>query len=176
MSPFILRQENLKLQARIAELERLVVRDTLTPLYNRRYFMDVLDRWCWRAHRYGGEYGLLYVDVDNLKMVNDSHGHAAGDALLISIANALLAGVRRSDVVARIGGDEFAILLDNIAPAELDGKVERLSGMVRRMVVDYKDKQLTTSVSIGATPLESGVPPAELLSRADRAMYDAKEG
>ena len=81
-----LERENNQLKARVAELERLVACDTLTPLFNRRHFMDELDRWCWRAHRYGGDYGLLFLDVDNLKTVNDKLGHQAGDVLLLSIA------------------------------------------------------------------------------------------
>ena len=173
-SPLLLQQENARLLARIAELERQVIRDTLTPLYNRRHFIDILDRWCWRAHRYGGQYGLLFIDVDNLKTINDTHGHSAGDAILISIANALLASVRRSDVVARIGGDEFAILLDNLPLERLTAKVEQLSRSVKRIAIDHGDHRLTASISIGCTPLEAGVSSTELLSRADRAMYQAK--
>lgn len=170
-----LEQENLRLKARIAELERLVVRDTLTPLFNRRHFMDVLDRWCWRAHRYGGNYGLLFIDVDNLKTVNDSHGHPAGDAMLVAIAEALLSAVRRSDIVARIGGDEFAILLDNIPEGQLQDKAEKIVKTVGRLSVKHDKQSLKPSISAGHTMLEPGVPAVELLLRADRAMYNAKQ-
>ena len=81
-------RENLHLKARVAELERLATIDTLTPRFNRRYLMQELDRWCWRAHRYGGTFGLLYLDVDRLKQVNDTHGHVAGDNVLCAIADA----------------------------------------------------------------------------------------
>jgi diguanylate cyclase (GGDEF)-like protein len=170
-----LEKENRQLRARVAELERLVVTDTLTPLFNRRYFMEELDRWCWRTRRYGGDYGLLFIDVDNMKSVNDQHGHAAGDALLMAIAKSLMATVRRSDIVARIGGDEFAVLLDNIPESELAQKSERLAGAVAKLVLDHSGVQLKPTVSIGYTRLEPGIRPAELLLRADRSMYTFKQ-
>ena len=170
-----LERENNQLKARVAELERLVACDTLTPLFNRRHFMDELDRWCWRAHRYGGDYGLLFIDVDNLKAVNDNLGHQAGDVLLLSIAKALIGAVRRSDLVARIGGDEFAILLDNISGAELAGKAERIGKTIGKLRIDHAGATLSPSVSAGFTPLEPGVKPTELLLRADRSMYAAKQ-
>ena len=169
-----LEKENCLLRARIAELERLVVTDTLTPLYNRRYFMEQLERWCWRTHRYGGEYGLLFIDVDNMKAANDQHGHNAGDTVLLEIAKALLAAVRRSDIVARIGGDEFAILLDNIPEDQLAGKCERLAKAVGKLAITHQGVRLRVSVSIGYTAIEAGVKPAELLLRADRSMYAFK--
>lgn len=168
-------RENRELKARIADLERLVACDSLTPLFNRRHFMDVLDRWCWRAHRYGGEYGLLFIDVDNLKAVNDVYGHAAGDALLQSIAKTLLASIRRSDVAARIGGDEFAILLDNIPEAALGGKADRIAKAVGQQRLLHDGKEIVTGVSIGYTPLEAGVKAKDLMLRADRSMYEAKQ-
>jgi diguanylate cyclase (GGDEF)-like protein len=170
-----LERENNQLKARIAELERLVACDTLTPLFNRRHFMEELDRWCWRTHRYGGEYGLLFIDVDNLKSVNDSLGHQAGDVLLIAIAKALLGAVRRSDLVARVGGDEFAILLDNIPEAELHGKAERIARIVGRLSVEHQGRKLVPSISAGFAAIEPGIKPSELLLRADRSMYTAKQ-
>lgn len=174
-SPSAVELENQQLKARVAELERLVACDTLTPLFNRRHFMEELDRWCWRAHRYGGDYGLLFIDVDNLKTVNDHQGHLAGDLLLTSIANALLSAVRRSDLVARIGGDEFAMLLDNIPAAQLSGKAERIVKIVGKLSVEHEGVKLVPSISAGHTAIEPGVKPSELLLRADRSMYAAKQ-
>lgn len=173
--PLPLEQENKKLKGRIAELERLVVCDTLTPLFNRRHFMEELDRWCARAHRYGGEYGLLFIDVDNLKAVNDSHGHQAGDLLLTAIAKALLSAVRRSDLAARVGGDEFAILLDNIPEAKLLAKAERIAKSVGKLKVEHQGVVLIPGISAGYTVIQPGVKPSELLLRADRSMYAAKQ-
>ena len=171
----ILERENRALRAKVAELERLVGCDTLTSVSNRRHFMDELDRWCWRTHRYGGEYGLLFIDVDNLKSVNDAHGHLAGDLLLISIAKTLQASVRRSDLVARIGGDEFAILLDSAPISEMAGKAERINKAVSRLDIAYQGIPLAPSISTGFTAIEAGAKPAEILMRADRSMYAAKQ-
>lgn len=170
-----LERENNQLKARIAELERLVACDTLTPVFNRRHFMEEFDRWCWRTHRYGGEYGLLFIDVDNLKTVNDTLGHQVGDLLLMAIAKGLLGTVRRSDLVARIGGDEFAILLDNIPEAQLAGKAERIAKVIGKLSIDHAGTTLKPSISAGYTPIEPGVKPSELLLRADRSMYAAKQ-
>ncbi len=170
-----LERENKQLQARVAELERLVVCDTLTPLFNRRHFMEELDRWCWRTHRYGGEYGLLFIDVDNLKAVNDREGHMAGDMMLIGIAKALQGAVRRSDIAARVGGDEFAVLLDNIPESELAGKADRIAKVVGKLRIEHLGRSLTPSVSAGYAAIEAGVKPSELLLRADRSMYAAKQ-
>jgi diguanylate cyclase (GGDEF)-like protein len=170
-----LERENIELKSRIAELERLVVADTLTPLYNRRHFMTELDRWCWRVHRYGGHNALMFIDVDNLKAVNDIYGHQAGDAMLVEIANGLLASVRKSDLVARIGGDEFGILLDNIPHAELEGKAERLVKAISKLTITYNGKTLSPGISAGYCMVEAGTKPVELLQRADRSMYAAKK-
>ncbi len=169
-----LEQENRILRARVAELERLVTGDTLTPLYNRRHFMAELDRWCSRAHRYGGEYALMFIDVDNLKAVNDDHGHPVGDALLIEVAKALLASVRKSDIVARIGGDEFAILLDNIPSEGLSAKADNLVNAVSKIILDCGAAPLSPSISAGYAVIESGVKPTDLLQNADRSMYASK--
>ncbi len=174
-SPLALEQENKQLRARVAELERLVVCDTLTPLFNRRHFMEELDRWCWRVHRYGGEYGLLFIEVDNLKMVSASNGANASDVPLTKIAHAVSAAVRRSDLAARMGGHEFAVLLDNMPEAQLPGKAERIAKAIGKLSIDIEGKTLNPSVSVGYTALEPGVKPSELLLRAGRSMYEAKQ-
>lgn len=170
-----LERENIALKARVLELERLVVCDTLTPAYNRRHFMNELSRWCWRKHRSGGDYGLLFVDVDNLKAVNDKHGHSVGDLLLIAVTEALLAAVRRSDIVARVGGDEFAILLADIPPEKICIKAEQITKAVDQLEIPHQNGRLFPHVSVGFTALESGIAPEDLLLRADRRMYAVKQ-
>ena len=140
----------------MAELEQLVVRDTLTPLFNRHYFIDELNRWCSRSNRYGGDYGLLFIDVDSLNAVNDRHGHLAGDFVLTAVAKALLALVRRSDIVARVGGGEFAILLVNISIDNLSHKAEHISDMMRQLEVPCQGARLTTNVSVGFNAAGTG--------------------
>jgi diguanylate cyclase (GGDEF)-like protein len=169
-----LEQENKLLLARIAELEAIVVCDTLTPLYNRRHFMDILERWIWRAYRYEGEYGLLFIDVDGLKAVNDSHGHGAGDALLIAVAHALQGLVRKSDIVARISGDEFAILLENIPAAQLPSKAKGVAKCIAKLGISYEGTPIKASVSVGHTPVIGGISASALLARADKSMYEVK--
>jgi diguanylate cyclase (GGDEF)-like protein len=167
-------QENLNLKARIAELEAVVLMDTLTPLYNRRHFLDILERWIWRAHRYGNECGLLFIDVDQLKCVNDALGHQAGDHLLVSVARILQSSVRRTDIVARIGGDEFGILIEKADLKKLPGKAQKIAQAVAAQAIDYNGVEILPSVSIGFAMIEAGVSSAEIMMRADRSMYAEK--
>jgi diguanylate cyclase (GGDEF)-like protein len=167
-------RENLQLKARIAELERLVLIDTLTPLYNRRHFMDILERWMWRAHRYGEDSGLLFIDVDQLKHVNDELGHNAGDYLLVSIAEILKTGVRRSDIVARIGGDEFGILLEKVDKASLPQKAQKIAQVIAAHTLNYEGIKILPRVSVGYAMIEPNVSSADILMRADKSMYAAK--
>ncbi len=169
-------QENHRLRARVAELERLALRDSLTPLYNRRHFIDVLDRWIWRAHRYDHQGAVFFVDVDQLKTVNDQYGHDFGDQLLLAVANRLQSCVRRSDIAARIGGDEFGLLLENITIGQLESKALKISKSIAKKPVEYLGQNLDVSVSVGYAIIESGVSAAEMLRRADQSMYEAKAG
>src|SRR5690348_3993634 len=104
-----LRAQVSQLQERVEHLDQLAHQDSLVSLPNRRGFMRELERLVDRAKRYGESSAMLFVDLDGLKMINDSFGHLAGDGALVQVAALLNRGVRRSDVVARIGGDEFAI-------------------------------------------------------------------
>jgi diguanylate cyclase (GGDEF)-like protein len=170
----LLERENQELKARVAELERLTALDTLTPLFNRRHLMQELDRWCWRAHRYGGTFGLLYLDVDRLKGVNDTHGHAAGDAVICALADALTHATRRSDIVARMGGDEFAILLDQIDAAGLAEKAVSMRKLFTAFPAKTAGPTLPIDVSVGLCLIESGSRASEVLIEADRSMYADK--
>ena len=102
-----------RLQERVEQLDQLAHQDSLINLPNRRGFMRELERLIARVDRYGIDGAMLFVDVDGLKTINDTFGHRAGDEALIQVANLLANGVRQSDVVARIGGDEFGILLES---------------------------------------------------------------
>src|SRR5215213_5327794 len=106
-----LRAHVAQLEERVGELDQLAHQDPLVDLPNRRGFMRELERLVDRARRYGESPAMLFVDLDGLKMINDTFGHKAGDEALIQVAQLLVGGVRRSDAVARIGGDEFGILL-----------------------------------------------------------------
>ena len=167
----LLERENARLRTRVAELERLVSTDTLTPLYNQRYFIEQLDRWCWRAHRYGGTYGLLFCDVDRLKAFNDIQGHAIGDDVLRGVAKALLGAVRKSDIVSRIGGDEFTVLLDSISVEQLVEKTASMRALLAALPIKTDGPTLSIGVSVGSVLIESGSKAVEILDAADQSMY-----
>ena len=170
----LLERENARLRMRIAELERLVSTDTLTPLYNQRHFIEELDRWCWRAHRYGGTYGLLFCDVDGLKAINDIQGHKSGDDVLRGVAKALLGAVRKSDIVSRIGGDEFTVLLDSISVEQLAEKTTSMQALFAALPIKTNGPTLSIGVSVGSVLIESGSKATEVLDAADQAMYAHK--
>jgi diguanylate cyclase (GGDEF)-like protein len=173
-STSLLERENARLRMRIAELERLVATDSLTPLFNQRHFMEELDRWCWRAHRYGGTFGLLFCDVDRLKAVNDIQGHSIGDDVLRGVAQALLGAVRKSDIVSRVGGDEFTVLLDSISPEQLAEKTIAMQALFTELPIKTAGPTLNIGVSIGSSLIGAAAKASEILDLADKAMYAHK--
>lgn len=170
-----LAQENAQLKQRLADIEKLVMRDTLTPLYNRRYFMEALESWQQRADRHGSSFGLIYIDVDDLKSVNDNHGHNAGDELLIAVAAALNENIRRFDVAARIGGDEFALLLDNIGESQMQKKMGELQAKVHAITLRFGVAEMQPRISLGFAMLDPAKDGARLLAMADADMYAQKQ-
>ncbi len=171
-SPLVL--ENIALKARVAELERLVLLDTLTPLYNRRHFMETLERWILSVRRYDRRCGLLFIDVDQLKNVNDAQGHLAGDQLLVSIAGTLQGIVRRTDIAARICGDEFGILLENIEAEELPAKAAEVAHAVAGQALTFNGYKIARSISVGYAVIGGDMSAAEILQQADQSMYANK--
>ena len=169
-----LRRENALLKQKIVKLERLASRDTLTPLFNRRHFLEVLERWSWRAERYGGDYGIIFIDVDELKAVNDGMGHVIGDKVLIAIANVLVDNIRRSDVAARLGGDEFGILLDSTNDDEVLAKVEELRSEVSKLQIDVDGDIVNPTISLGHSMIEAGKTADDVMEKVDRRMYREK--
>ena len=161
--------------ARITDLEARVDIDPLTDTLNRRGFERELNRSLAYVKRYGTSAALVYVDLDQFKPVNDRHGHAAGDAVLKAVAAALVRNVRASDVVARMGGDEFAVLLWNVhGPAAAD-KAAALETAVYSTPVSWGVSTLVVGASAGVALLGALDAPADVLARADAAMYARKE-
>jgi diguanylate cyclase (GGDEF)-like protein/PAS domain S-box-containing protein len=161
-----------------SELQHLADRDSLTGLFSRRRFQEELEREVSRARRHGRPGALLLLDLDGFKLVNDSFGHAAGDELLTRIGNALRNILRDSDVLARIGGDEFALILPDTDLAAGRVVAEKLIDAVREYgAVTREDRRASVTVSIGITPVSGGpaLDSAKLLIEADLAMYHAKE-
>jgi diguanylate cyclase (GGDEF)-like protein len=150
------------------ELERLARTDELTGLPNRRHFLAQLERELARSRRTWTPLSLLLLDIDNFKLINDSHGHAAGDRALMEVARSISCCVRAADVVARLGGDEFAVLLPESSRAVAEALARRISGQVAQQQLPFP-----TTVSIGVSAIERGES-NDLLEQADRLLYCAK--
>ncbi|MBK5307169.1 MAG: GGDEF domain-containing protein [Frankiaceae bacterium] len=159
----------------LADLEHRALHDPLTGLPNRALLMDRLRTALSRQERAGGGTGVLFLDVDHLKAVNDSLGHAAGDALLTSVSERIGAVLRPADTLARLGGDEFVVLTEQVpAMPELCELSERVLTAVR-VPLDHAGHDLHPSVSIGVAFARPGRSDADQLLRdADAAMYRAK--
>lgn len=157
---------------RIEELERLVDSDTLTPLPNRRRFVREVERVVHHGRRYGSPASwVMFVDLDGLKQINDTQGHIAGDAALIHVATILQAMVRTTDIVARIGGDEFGLLLEHIDAEAARDKAQRLIEAVADQPLVMGGKRMRLSISIGLAELSAEDDAETLIARADSAMY-----
>ena len=169
-----LRGEVARLRARITELEALVFRDDLCGCANRRGLVEALDTAIARRRRHQLPSALMLIDMDGLKRLNDRFGHMAGDRALVRLAQLLVAGVRTNDVVARIGGDEFALLLDQAGGIDAGDTARRLAKAVAAAEFAIDGQLQPLSVAIGVTMVEPGDSPDQALARADRAMYRAK--
>lgn len=168
-------RENQTLKIAVAELERIVDRDTLTPLYNRRYFMHALIKRKARLQRHKQPCALVYIDVDGLKGINDAHGHAAGDFALLRVADLLKNNIRASDIAARLGGDEFALLLDHVDEAAAQEKGQRLNEVISNTQIDFSGRSFGLSASIGCIMITPDENEDQLLARADKEMYRVKQ-
>jgi diguanylate cyclase (GGDEF)-like protein len=158
-------------------LTALATRDSLTGLYNRRGFYNYLAQWCSWSERYRHSLGVLLIDVDYFKSVNDDFGHPAGDAALRAIAKAIGDSVRSSDLVARYGGDEFSVLAPETSAAALEILAQHVLEGVRAARFEVDGKTMELSVSVGGAFVGPGIvaTPEALLSCADRSLYAAKD-
>ena len=155
-------------------LEYLIDHDFLTGLFNRRRFQEELVREVERISRYGARGAVLMIDLDNFKKVNDAFGHKAGDDLLKGVAGALRHRRRQSDVLARVGGDEFAMLLPETNVEQAQVLAESIVKALGRHVVVLGEQTIHITASVGVAPLD-GLGAVEVLEFADSAMYQAKE-
>jgi len=159
------------------QLRELASTDPLTGLYNRRRFESLASQEIHRSHRYGRPLVVMMFDLDHFKRVNDEHGHACGDAVLVTFADRLApAGLRGHDICARVGGEEFAALLPETPMAAGLEVAERLRRSVAEAVTPWDFHEIRITVSIGLTQLadwDDG--PASLLERADAALYASKQ-
>jgi len=160
-----------------ADLVRLATLDELTRLPNRRHFLEQARREVERSRRYGSSLSLLMVDADRFKDINDTHGHAGGDAVLRALAETGRRLLRETDVMGRLGGEEFALLLPETDPSQARVVAERLCGAVRALAVPLPGGGTAgLTVSVGVAALGPGVENLdELMRRADSALYAAKQ-
>jgi diguanylate cyclase (GGDEF)-like protein len=170
-----LRRENRVLKIAVAELERVAERDTLTPLFNRRYFLTAIHQRIARFERHAETAAVVFIDVNQLKTINDSLGHAAGDFALMEIAKRLQAAIRPVDVAARIGGDEFGLILNQSSEAGARLQVDLLCARLSEEPASYDGQDIPLSACFGIAMLESGITESEILAAADRDMYRCKQ-
>ncbi len=158
------------------ELQEQAVRDPLTGLFNRRYLKETLEREVARARRDGSTIGIMIMDIDDFKMVNDSVGHTAGDRSLEAMGELLNANTRTDDLVCRYGGEEFVIVMPGASLQIAFERAELLRNKVEQMWVPYEGELLHATISLGvaAYPIH-GTDGEDALIRADRALYQAKQ-
>ena len=159
------------------ELREQAIRDPLTGLYNRRFLEESLCHEVARARRADSSLGILMLDMDNFKNVNDQWGHVAGDGLLCQVSRLLMENVRAADVVCRYGGDEFVVVLPETPIDVATSKAETLRQLLSQAAMDLREMKLpeaTFSVGVAAYP-HQGKTCADLLAAVDAALYRAKQ-
>jgi diguanylate cyclase (GGDEF)-like protein len=162
--------EILNLQARAEEFQKLSMIDPLTGLYNRRLAEDRIAAEVSRASRYGQQLTLLALDLDNLKQINDAFGHAAGDQMLKEFAARIISAIRVSDLAARMGGDEFLVLL----PACPLSHMETLLARLRHLETNFSGRKIPVRFSAGWVAYIQGETIQQFVERADHALYENK--
>jgi two-component system cell cycle response regulator len=158
------------------EIYRLTTVDGLTQIYNKRYFLETLEREISRAHRYHRDLSLIMFDIDYFKRVNDSFGHLAGDAVLKQLASVLKARIRREDIMARYGGEEFAIILPEIGVSNAMTFAEKVRKLVEKTSFKFEDQAIPVTISVGVAAVGQGIQTAlDFIKVADEKLYVAKQ-
>lgn len=166
--------ELAELKAKLSEAEELADRDALAPVFNRRAFLRELHRTMSEVERYKTPAAVIYIDLDGFKSVNDEYGHSAGDAVLRHVGLLLADSVRESDVVGRLGGDEFGIILNRASAEEGSAKALSLSDKINASAIIYAGVAHRIRASVGVHPIAMAEDPEVALARADEAMYAEK--
>jgi diguanylate cyclase (GGDEF)-like protein len=170
-----LRRELADARKRLDEVEKTADQDALLPLLNRRAFVRELTRYIAFTGRYNTPASLIYFDLNHMKQVNDTHGHAAGDAVLRHFSDVLQGHVRDSDSVGRLGGDEFGVLLSHANQDQALKKADALAEALRDKPVTWNGEQIEVSFAYGAFELKPGDNADIAMARADEAMYRQKK-
>lgn len=169
-----LRRDLEATQRRLLEVEKLADLDPLSPIANRRAFVRELSRTLSYVERYNVPASVLFFDVNGLKAINDTHGHGAGDAVLIHISEILRTSIRGSDVAGRLGGDEYAVILTHTDEAQATEKAQQLARRIAEVPVVHNAISLTALVAFGVYTFGPGENPTTILERADARMYAHK--
>jgi len=169
-----MRRELNQTREKLNEMEKVADRDQLLPILNRRAFVRELTRYISFAVRYGAPASLLYFDLDGFKQINDGHGHAAGDAVLEHFAEVLSTNVRDTDVVGRLGGDEFGVILSHANQVQAQSKAQSLAEALHAVPASWQSKKIPVGFSFGAFELSSSDSADLAIARADEAMYAHK--
>ncbi|HXD43898.1 MAG TPA: GGDEF domain-containing protein [Pseudolabrys sp.] len=169
-----LREKLIRAEWAVAELEERADADSMLDVLNRRGFERELARSIAFVKRYGTPAVLMYVDLDGFKAINDRHGHTAGDALLKAVVQDLVRNLRASDVVGRLGGDEFGAVLWNTGPTQAAAKAQSLETLIAKVAVDYQGLTLACGASAGVVALDPDSTPSAMIEAADQAMYARK--
>ena len=157
------------------EIYRLTTVDGLTQIFNKRYFMETLEREAGRAQRYRRDLSLILFDIDHFKKINDTNGHLAGDSVLKQLASAVKVKIRREDTLARFGGEEFAILLPEVDRDKAVFTAEKIRKLVERTSFHFEDTKIPVTISLGVEMLTADDgDSAELIKHADERLYEAK--
>jgi diguanylate cyclase (GGDEF)-like protein len=170
-----LRQDLDQAKARLESVETIADQDGLLPVLNRRAFVREMSRAISFADRYDVPASLIYFDLDGFKAVNDTHGHAAGDAALHYVAAFLTGNVRESDIVGRLGGDEFGVILAKADQAQSEAKARSLADLFLAEPFGWQGKPLALSFAYGVHTFKKGETPDTAMATADKAMYAAKK-
>lgn len=169
-----LRSQNAKLTKAIVTAESMADHDALVPLFNRRAFVRELSRLIAFSKRYGLDASLIYFDLDGFKAVNDQYGHAAGDKVLMAVSDMLINNTRESDLLGRLGGDEFIAVLTSIDPDTARSKAQQLAKDISEIAVEFEGNTLQIKTSFGIARLNQDETAEIQIARADEAMYAAK--
>lgn len=166
--------ELAELKAKLEAAEALADRDMLAPVFNRRAFLRELHRTMSEVERYKTPAAVIYIDLDGFKAVNDEYGHSAGDAVLRHVGLLLMDSVRESDVVGRLGGDEFGIILNRATAEEAATKAASLSDKINSSAILYAGVPHRIRASVGVHAIALAEDPETAIARADEAMYAEK--
>jgi diguanylate cyclase (GGDEF)-like protein len=159
---------------RLAAAERLADEDSLLPIYNRRAFVRELTRVQASVERYGSDACLVYIDLDGFKSINDTYGHSAGDHVLHEYSHRLLASVRDSDIVGRLGGDEFGLILSHTNQDAAVVLATRLPQELKDNPISWNGVHLNLSMSYGIVAIKPGIDVHDTMAMADSKMYQQK--